>query len=269
MRDAWAEVIGTEPGELSAEADFFTDLGGHSLLAARAVSVLRGRPGTAGATLRDMYEHPTVRALAARLRSSPGPLPARRRGSPAPPPPAQPRTDRTRRTGPGGGAVRAAPAAHGTGGHLVLHASGQGVGLGSRGARHRRAGRLHRRTLAPSRRARPATGGGHQPRQVPAVGSDLPAALGTRRAGAGHQPPADPQRVAHDGPLSAAPGRPHRPRHHHRHRPDRPARAAAHRPRRRDRLRRHTATLAGHRRPGHGRPDHHRRAGVRGSQRGL
>ncbi|MFF8418586.1 Pls/PosA family non-ribosomal peptide synthetase [Streptomyces sp. NPDC015680] len=73
VRDAWAEVIGTEPGELSAEADFFTDLGGHSLLAARAVSVLRGRPGTGGATLRDMYEHPTVRALAARLRSSAGP----------------------------------------------------------------------------------------------------------------------------------------------------------------------------------------------------
>lgn len=38
VRDAWAEVIGTEPGELSAEADFFTDLGGHSLLAARAIS---------------------------------------------------------------------------------------------------------------------------------------------------------------------------------------------------------------------------------------
>ncbi|MFJ1580249.1 Pls/PosA family non-ribosomal peptide synthetase [Streptomyces sp. NPDC088182] len=67
VRDAWAEVLGIEPEALSAEADFFTDLGGHSLLAARVVSVLRGRDIGANTALRDLYAHPTVRGLAARL----------------------------------------------------------------------------------------------------------------------------------------------------------------------------------------------------------
>ncbi|MEV8391150.1 MULTISPECIES: Pls/PosA family non-ribosomal peptide synthetase [unclassified Streptomyces] len=67
VRDAWAEVLGIEPGMLSAEADFFTDLGGHSLLAARVVSVLRGREIGANTALRDLYAYPTVRGLAARL----------------------------------------------------------------------------------------------------------------------------------------------------------------------------------------------------------
>ncbi|MEV7085804.1 Pls/PosA family non-ribosomal peptide synthetase [Streptomyces sp. NPDC093085] len=76
VRDVWAEVLGIAPDALSAEADFFTDLGGHSLLAARVVSLLRGRStGGAGAaapaprdlSLRDLYAHPTVRSLAARL----------------------------------------------------------------------------------------------------------------------------------------------------------------------------------------------------------
>ncbi|MGW2183547.1 Pls/PosA family non-ribosomal peptide synthetase [Streptomyces sp. NPDC001732] len=67
VRDAWAQVLGIAPRELSAEADFFTDLGGHSLLAARAVSLLRDRDGGTGPTLRDLYENPTVRAFAARL----------------------------------------------------------------------------------------------------------------------------------------------------------------------------------------------------------
>ncbi|WP_234376789.1 Pls/PosA family non-ribosomal peptide synthetase [Streptomyces sp. TP-A0356] len=70
VRDVWAQVLGMAPAELSADADFFTDLGGHSLLAARAVSLLRGRDGEAGPTLRDLYGHPTVRAFAARLRTS-------------------------------------------------------------------------------------------------------------------------------------------------------------------------------------------------------
>ncbi|MEU0966028.1 Pls/PosA family non-ribosomal peptide synthetase [Streptomyces sp. NPDC005917] len=67
VRDAWAQVLGLGPGELSTQADFFTDLGGHSLLAARAVSLLRGHDGTAGTTLRDLYEHPTVHTLAGHL----------------------------------------------------------------------------------------------------------------------------------------------------------------------------------------------------------
>ncbi|MEV6736817.1 Pls/PosA family non-ribosomal peptide synthetase [Streptomyces sp. NPDC051104] len=70
VRDAWSQILGIPPDHLSAEADFFTDLGGHSLLAARAVSLLRGQDGEPGPTLRDLYEHPTVRALAARLRTA-------------------------------------------------------------------------------------------------------------------------------------------------------------------------------------------------------
>lgn len=70
VRNTWARTLGIAPEELSAEADFFTDLGGHSLLAARAVSLLRGRDGGTGPTLRDLYENPTVRAFAARLRAS-------------------------------------------------------------------------------------------------------------------------------------------------------------------------------------------------------
>ncbi|MGW1408280.1 Pls/PosA family non-ribosomal peptide synthetase [Streptomyces sp. NPDC002403] len=84
VRDAWAQALGIAPGELSAEADFFTDLGGHSLLAARAVSLLRDREGAAGATLRDLYENPTVRALAARLGSSAGRAGPAARPRPAP-----------------------------------------------------------------------------------------------------------------------------------------------------------------------------------------
>ncbi|MEW1718017.1 Pls/PosA family non-ribosomal peptide synthetase [Streptomyces sp. NPDC093109] len=67
VRDAWAEVLGIEPAALSAEADFFTDLGGHSLLAAQVVSLLRGRGIGTGPALRDLYAHPTVRSLTARL----------------------------------------------------------------------------------------------------------------------------------------------------------------------------------------------------------
>ncbi|MFF4211089.1 Pls/PosA family non-ribosomal peptide synthetase [Streptomyces sp. NPDC001796] len=85
VRDAWSQVLGIPPDQLSAEADFFTDLGGHSLLAARAVSLLRGRDGEPGPTLRDLYEHPTVRALAARLRSRETAIPATSE-PPRPPP---------------------------------------------------------------------------------------------------------------------------------------------------------------------------------------
>ncbi|MFE7354972.1 Pls/PosA family non-ribosomal peptide synthetase [Streptomyces sp. NPDC057543] len=70
VRDAWAQVLGLAPDELSAEANFFTDLGGHSLLAAQAVSLLRGRGRGTGPTLRDLYEYPTVRGFAERIRAS-------------------------------------------------------------------------------------------------------------------------------------------------------------------------------------------------------
>ncbi|MGW3201804.1 Pls/PosA family non-ribosomal peptide synthetase [Streptomyces sp. NPDC001118] len=69
VRAAWARALGIPPGEVSAEADFFTDLGGHSLLAAHAVSLLREQDGGTGPTLRDLYENPTVRAFTTRLYS--------------------------------------------------------------------------------------------------------------------------------------------------------------------------------------------------------
>ncbi|MFF4763636.1 Pls/PosA family non-ribosomal peptide synthetase [Streptomyces sp. NPDC001292] len=84
VRDAWARTLGMTPGELSAEADFFTDLGGHSLLAARAVSLLRDPGGGPGPTLRDLYENPTVSSFAARLRSTADASRAPRQPRPAP-----------------------------------------------------------------------------------------------------------------------------------------------------------------------------------------
>jgi non-ribosomal peptide synthetase-like protein len=59
---AWAQTLEVPPESVSVEADFFRDLGGHSLLAARAVSRLR-EDGFVSAALRDLYNHPTVRAL--------------------------------------------------------------------------------------------------------------------------------------------------------------------------------------------------------------
>ncbi|MFF2327297.1 MULTISPECIES: Pls/PosA family non-ribosomal peptide synthetase [unclassified Streptomyces] len=84
VRDAWAQALGMAPEELSAEADFFTDLGGHSLLAARAVSLLRDNGGGSGPTLRNLYENPTVRTFAARLRASADTPRTRERPRPAP-----------------------------------------------------------------------------------------------------------------------------------------------------------------------------------------
>ncbi|MCA1008477.1 amino acid adenylation domain-containing protein [Rhodococcus hoagii] len=71
LRGIWAEVLGLEPAALSVEADFFTELGGHSLAAARLVSVLRESAGDHAVGLRDVYTHPTVRALAAALTAVP------------------------------------------------------------------------------------------------------------------------------------------------------------------------------------------------------
>ncbi|MFE3649427.1 Pls/PosA family non-ribosomal peptide synthetase [Streptomyces sp. NPDC059101] len=85
VRDVWAEVFGMGPDALSTDADFFGDLGGHSLLAAQVVSLLRSRGigGDTGATLRDVYAHPTVRGLAARLDALSGPQTGADGGGPA------------------------------------------------------------------------------------------------------------------------------------------------------------------------------------------
>ena len=67
----WAEAFGLAPAELSVEADFFDELGGHSLLAATTVTLLRERGvgGRVGGSVavRDLYAHPSVRALATHL----------------------------------------------------------------------------------------------------------------------------------------------------------------------------------------------------------
>ncbi len=60
----WASVFAS--GKISVQDDFFTDLGGNSLYAARAVSALRKDPAFAHLSVIDIYNYPTVRALADR-----------------------------------------------------------------------------------------------------------------------------------------------------------------------------------------------------------
>ena len=55
------------PLPVSADDNFFLDLGGHSLLVARMVSLLRKAPQFARVSVGDVYEHPTIRSLAAAL----------------------------------------------------------------------------------------------------------------------------------------------------------------------------------------------------------
>ena len=59
------------PGQpIRREADFFSDLGGHSLFAARLASALRANPRFAHATVRDIYTHRTLGAIASALEAS-------------------------------------------------------------------------------------------------------------------------------------------------------------------------------------------------------
>ncbi|WP_205863101.1 Pls/PosA family non-ribosomal peptide synthetase [Planosporangium thailandense] len=98
VRAAWAEAFNMEPEELSVEANFFTDLGGHSLLAATVVSLLRMRDIGASPAVRDLYDHPTVRGMAAHLGGA-----VRQPGPVAPPRPAPLRHSRWRIAGAGFG----------------------------------------------------------------------------------------------------------------------------------------------------------------------
>lgn len=66
----WSDCLGVP--SLSVEDDFFLDLGGHSLLAARVATELRERLGLASASVRNLYQHRTIRKLAAALADSRG-----------------------------------------------------------------------------------------------------------------------------------------------------------------------------------------------------
>ena len=77
----WAQAFGLDPEDLSVTADFFLELGGHSLLAATVVSLLRRQEFGANVALRDLYDNPTARALAAHLSTA----------TTTPPRPGQPR----------------------------------------------------------------------------------------------------------------------------------------------------------------------------------
>ncbi|MGH3731072.1 MAG: Pls/PosA family non-ribosomal peptide synthetase, partial [Micromonosporaceae bacterium] len=84
VRQRWAEAFGVDAESLSVEAHFFTDLAGHSLVAARVVSLLRERGIGGRPALRDLYDHPTIRGLAAHLgAAAPSPV---RRAAPRPHP---------------------------------------------------------------------------------------------------------------------------------------------------------------------------------------
>ena len=58
------------PGQpVRRDMDFFSDLGGHSLLAARVTSALRADPRFAQATVRDIYQHRRIHAIAQALQA--------------------------------------------------------------------------------------------------------------------------------------------------------------------------------------------------------
>jgi non-ribosomal peptide synthetase-like protein len=81
VRGVWAEALGLEADQVSVEADFFSELGGHSLLVATVVSLLRERDIAVSVGVRDLYDHPSVRALANKLSDTTDPVAA------IPPPP--------------------------------------------------------------------------------------------------------------------------------------------------------------------------------------
>ncbi|HEV7709412.1 MAG TPA: amino acid adenylation domain-containing protein, partial [Asanoa sp.] len=62
VAECWGEILGVPPG--GTDDDFFAS-GGSSLSAAQLLTLLRGR--FPGASVSDVYQHPTLRALARRL----------------------------------------------------------------------------------------------------------------------------------------------------------------------------------------------------------
>lgn len=53
--------------EVSVNDDFFVDLGGHSMLAAQMITELRTKHGLTRSSVRDLYQHRTIRAFARHL----------------------------------------------------------------------------------------------------------------------------------------------------------------------------------------------------------
>ena len=68
LHAAWAGIFA--PTHVSVEDDFFLDLGGHSLRAAQMVSRIRKQPGLRHISMVDVYNHPTIRRLAAHLNTT-------------------------------------------------------------------------------------------------------------------------------------------------------------------------------------------------------
>ncbi|MGW0042063.1 Pls/PosA family non-ribosomal peptide synthetase [Rhodococcus sp. NPDC003348] len=103
LRGLWADLLGLPAGEVSVEADFFTELGGHSLAAAQLVTRLRESGLHPSAGIRDVYANPTIRAMAGAL--PPGVGPHATGGGPPPP---IPPVERAGREPIGNAAVRRA-----------------------------------------------------------------------------------------------------------------------------------------------------------------
>ena len=83
LAEILAGVMGLD--RVSATADFFEDLGSNSLLMARFCARVRERPGLGQPVMKDVYRHPTIRALTAACASG---APADDAHSPASLPPA-------------------------------------------------------------------------------------------------------------------------------------------------------------------------------------
>jgi non-ribosomal peptide synthetase-like protein len=64
----WEAVLGISP--ISIDDDFFANLRGHSLAAAKIVSALRRQLGPIAISVRDVYDHRSVRALASHLQQN-------------------------------------------------------------------------------------------------------------------------------------------------------------------------------------------------------
>src|SRR6187455_833229 len=78
--DVLADVVHAE--RVSVDSNFFDDLGADSMVMARFCARVRKRPDLPAVSIKDIYEHPTVKSLATALGdAAPLPLPVE---SPAP-----------------------------------------------------------------------------------------------------------------------------------------------------------------------------------------